>query len=786
MHSGFVLFTKKNSEAVHVQKATQIAILGGGEEELNLLSEFHRTQGIDIIGIYDRDPRALAMEIAEIIGVPTYCDDSFLPVFSHADYIIVTEKRRSFGREITLLKRERTRIINPSEAVNYLSSGKAGIELEETESGTYAWPVHLEEALKYINHITDRERLLKWLLEISVRATEASSGSIMLYSEHADELYIAYATGLSSKVIQKTRQKIGIGIAGEVAESKTARLIEEIVETPLYREGRERHEIMSAISAPLENEGKLLGVINISTNKGEKSLNEGDVKTIKTLASKISPILEQHLKIDNHEIREVEFQIRSYLESLFHRDVGFHEKFTYLSSFLVDKLHADTVTIYTATDEGDWLILGGSDQQLTIGSQAPRIHCIKGSLARAYLNKEEVIMTEVRHEVGKKFKPEEGGITSVYLPLIHDEPLGVMLLEFSNLDYLERFLRMKDTLRFQVGFFTYTQLREMRQSRRMESLEDLSSITPVLVTMKDQHSKIKHMPILLSSLIKAARGSFHHSAFKGWESSYYHFPEEEPERERFKEYDWELLERVSASWEPIALSFLPSDVEMSAELPIHHSVIAYPLFRSDKTKAVFIGYDKIPSSPLDSSVFGKYEMSLLGKVGEILVPLLASSEESMQAEGYLTFPDLLKSNQKMLLERIRDEVERAERYHHSFTVTLFMLNGLKGLLENDYKGGLALINELSLGVRKQVRKTDYFSWIDVDLFGVLSLESYQRIGLLEERILGFVNEVLERKGHLDPQLFYPVSGYALYPGTSETPTEIINEAKSRITKQLHS
>jgi len=41
---------------------TRIAILGGGEEELNVLSEFHRTPGVVIVGIYDRDPRAVALE----------------------------------------------------------------------------------------------------------------------------------------------------------------------------------------------------------------------------------------------------------------------------------------------------------------------------------------------------------------------------------------------------------------------------------------------------------------------------------------------------------------------------------------------------------------------------------------------------------------------------------------------------------------------------------------------------------------------------------------------------
>ena len=51
-------------------EAARIAILGGGEDELNILSEYHRDPGFEILGIYDRDPRAVAMEVAEIIGVP--------------------------------------------------------------------------------------------------------------------------------------------------------------------------------------------------------------------------------------------------------------------------------------------------------------------------------------------------------------------------------------------------------------------------------------------------------------------------------------------------------------------------------------------------------------------------------------------------------------------------------------------------------------------------------------------------------------------------------------------
>lgn len=754
----------------------KIAILGGGEEELNILSEFHRTPGIDVIAIYDRDPRSVAMEIAEIIGVPTFSDKKFLEAFSNADYIIVTQGRKRFEQEILLLQTERKRIINPSEAANYLA-----ITSEDRAGGDQPpWPVHLEEAFQYINRITDRERLLKWLLEISVRAVEASSGSIMLFSEQAKELYIGYATGLSVDVVKQTRQRLGEGIAGAVAKSRKSRLITEIVDTPLYREGRERDSIESAISTPLMHNEKLLGVLNVSTNLGDKKLTGSDIETVELLSSKIAPILDQHLRIDANEIREIEFQIRNYLESLFHKDVGFHDKFTYLSTFLVEKLEADTVTIYTATDEGDWLILGGSDQQVSIGTPQTRIHCIKGSLARVLIDQEEVIMTEASRDIDLKLKTGSGALTSVYIPLVHNEPLGVLVIEFSNLGVLDRFYKFKDSLRFQVGFFTFSQLRELRQQRKMESLEKLSAMTPAMMELDSLSGKIKRLPALISPLIKTSIGSFHYEEAGYQETSYYQLPESDPERRARLNYDSKILKQVVSTWKPFCKAFLSIDIDMVEKPPMYRSVIGFPLFKTEDALAVYIGYDKIPVTPLDSSIFGDHEIELLRRVGDILLPLFAKKKSEEHVKKPLTLDDLLRSNQKILIEHINDEIKRADRYHHGFILTLFKINGLKDFIKENYQAGLGLINDLSLGVRSQVRRSDYFSWIEVDHFAVLSLESFQRIDQFEFRLTEFIKKALIIKGHFDPEYFYPSTSCALYPGNSTTASDLINEAKKKL------
>jgi len=755
----------------------KIAILGGGEDELNILSEYHRDPGFEILGIYDRDPRAVAMEVAEIIGVHVFTDRSFLKAFEKADYVVVSGKSGVYSSELGMLSQAGVRILNPSEAASSMADSTTAGEIEMPEKPP--WPRHLEQALQYINRITDRDRLLKWLLEISVRAVEASTGSIMLHSENAGELYIGYAMGLSDEVVSSTRQKIGSGIAGKVAESRGAMLVHDLVENPLYRNGREREDISSSVSAPLLSGNSLIGVLNVSTSEGERRLDENDRDTIDLLASKIAPILAQHLRIDTEKIRETEFKIRNYIESLFQRDIDFHDKFLFLCRALAEILSADTVTIYTATDEGDWLILGGSDQQVQDGGRAPRIHCIKGSLARSYMNREEVMMTEADHDAGLRISGRRDALTSIYLPLEHEDPLGVALFEFSSLDSLESFIKIKDVLRFQLGFFVYTQLRELRQARKMISLEELSSLTPALMGTSGLVDKIKMLPGLISPIIGASRGSFHYISSRKEETAYHAFPEDEKERAFLRSTDEQMLMRVLEKGKPECISFLSRNIGTYDSPPPYRSLVNYPFIGGKDFEAYYIGYDRVPGSPLDPSIFGTHELELLSRISEIVLPILHESGTGKRESKAASFDDLLRSNQKILLERINEEIERAERYHHGFIVTLYKIIGLKEILKTDYNSTLELINELSIGVRKQVRKTDYFSWIEPDIFAVISLESHQRIEYLERRLLDFITTVLKRRKMFVEERVYPSSSFAVFPGGAETSAELITEAKSR-------
>lgn len=762
-----------------MKAAVKIALLGGGEEELNILSELHRDQDYEIIGIYDRDPRAVAIEIAEIIGVPVYTDLDFIEAFRKADHVIVTNRRKQFQDEIDLLLREDVRIMNPSEAATMAVPGDGADGDDKVP-----WPRHLDEALNYINRITDRERLLKWLLEISVRTVRASSGSIMLFSERTGELYIGYAAGLSLEVTRGTRQKLGTGIAGHVAESRTAALVSDRIRSPLYEKGREREDIQSAVSAPLIHEDMLLGVLNVSTDRGERELGRRDLETIDLLASKISPILHQHMRIDGKKVRESEYEIRNAIEKIFRTDEDFHGRFDMLARALSEILEADTVTIYTATDEGDWLILGGSDQQVHETGSAPRIHCLGGCLARSFIQGEEVLLTEARHEAGLELAGREDSITSIYIPIVHEDPIGVAALEFSDLDSFERFMKLKDVLRFQLGFFVQSQLRELRQERRLRSLEDLSSLTPFLMSAGSHEARIKNMPVVLSRIVGASAGSFHLVYEDFSEAEYHGFPAGGEDRERRIAFDERMLETAMEKGRAECTSYMRADTGTYDRTPVYRSVIVFPMRLPGKGTGVYIGYDRVPASPLDPSIFGTHDLELLEKAARIVVPMISGEKSERPEPERLSFDELLKTNRELLLSRMDEEIERSQRYHHGFIVTIFRVKGLKELIRKDYQAALELINELSRGVRSQVRKTDYFSWIETDLFAILSLESYGRIEHLERRLMEFITRALEERRLYHVEDFHPVKAFAVFPGKSDTARQLVDEARKKVRDPL--
>ncbi len=128
-----------------------------------------------------------------------------------------------------------------------------------------------------------REVIQRLLQRVLVHL-ESELASILLM-EPDGKLRIRHARGLPEEVVQTTRVESGYGISGYVFETGEALLIEDVEKDGRFqRQNHERYYTNSAISAPLQIHGTVMGVINVNNKKNHSSYCPEDLSLIEAIA----------------------------------------------------------------------------------------------------------------------------------------------------------------------------------------------------------------------------------------------------------------------------------------------------------------------------------------------------------------------------------------------------------------------------------------------------------------------------------------------------------------------
>jgi len=130
------------------------------------------------------------------------------------------------------------------------------------------------------------------LLQAAINYTHADRGSLMLVLER-DELSIQASAGLSPETVKSTRVKIGDGIAGKIAGTGQAVLVEDIdKEEDFNKLKRDHYKTKSFISCPIISKKKLLGMLNINDKQDGSPFTIDDFEVLTTLANHAAIALE--------------------------------------------------------------------------------------------------------------------------------------------------------------------------------------------------------------------------------------------------------------------------------------------------------------------------------------------------------------------------------------------------------------------------------------------------------------------------------------------------------------
>ena len=145
--------------------------------------------------------------------------------------------------------------------------------------------------------LLSKEEVSQTVVDTACSIIHSDLASLMLINSD-NELYIIASKGLSEKVKEETKMKIGEGIAGRVVSTGKYIFVENI-ETDvrfLRPNDEERYTSKSFISVPLKIKSKVIGVLNINSPKNKKQFTDRDLKLITILADQAA------MRLDNIEL----------------------------------------------------------------------------------------------------------------------------------------------------------------------------------------------------------------------------------------------------------------------------------------------------------------------------------------------------------------------------------------------------------------------------------------------------------------------------------------------------
>ena len=327
-----------------------------GEDDLPLLAALTSRSDAQVIAVADPDGSSLGAGLAEVMGILVIRDLDPGPI-QDARYLVYPELNDrtvpfvdlapELGLQPLKTREFRALLEDPTHrgggSTDHIlpALDPEGLELESAA---------IHRTLSRIEEALDREGLLRWILGLAVRAVGADSGSIMLLDEVADELYVAFAEGLSQQTMLRTRVRMGEGIAGRVALKRKPELITDN-QHPGAR--RDRSGEGAAVCAPLIWDGRLLGVLNLSAEGAGARLRPEALQIVQSLSHRFGLILDRFLRIQ--KVRDGEL-FRVMEEGLLREKRDPEALATTLSSWASDLQEisgADAALLSVLTADGD-------------------------------------------------------------------------------------------------------------------------------------------------------------------------------------------------------------------------------------------------------------------------------------------------------------------------------------------------------------------------------------------------------------------------------------------------
>ncbi len=165
------------------------------------------------------------------------------------------------------------------------------------------------EIVKNLSSSLDIDTSLKRIGEAAEKLTDSEASSIMLVDETKQHLYFRTAFGEKGEFIKKIKIKIGEGIAGNVAVTKTSLIVNDVSKDKRFTgtvDSQSGFHTKSILAVPIvmqtkdSSESELMGVIEVLNKKNSHGYNEEDKEILESLASLSAVVILNAKFLENH------------------------------------------------------------------------------------------------------------------------------------------------------------------------------------------------------------------------------------------------------------------------------------------------------------------------------------------------------------------------------------------------------------------------------------------------------------------------------------------------------
>ncbi|MFQ5865852.1 MAG: sigma 54-interacting transcriptional regulator [bacterium] len=153
-----------------------------------------------------------------------------------------------------------------------------------------------------ISSTMDLDAIINNILKEAINLTKASQGSILLTK---DELADKFTTliRVGTKKEKELVHKICMNIAGWILSNQEPLLLNNILDDARFKGlALLGYPIQSVLGIPIQVRGKIVGIIILHNNKGEKKFAENDLRLLNIIASQSAQVLENASV--HHKIKE--------------------------------------------------------------------------------------------------------------------------------------------------------------------------------------------------------------------------------------------------------------------------------------------------------------------------------------------------------------------------------------------------------------------------------------------------------------------------------------------------